>query len=359
MKKDTKEEPPSGSDSGRRIESEGGQKENGDSHRSKLMRYAKAKRLALAMVIYLRSLAMGMDERHLAARMAAKMVGCADYLVFRDYYTVQEMRLHAGHFCQVHLLCPFCAIRRGAKMTAAYMPKFEQLLREHPTWSAYLVTFTVKNGPDLLERWELLRKAHRTLQDRRRDFLSKGWGNSVWNIVEAAVGAFEVTHRYDEEGVSKGWHPHIHMVVLTNRPFDLVEENNKVLCPALIEEWREITGGDSFIVDVRPFNVDQTPEKSFSEVFKYALKFSEMEKPDQWHAYKLLNGRRLIFSYGAFRGVKVDDSLTDDESGLEDLPFVELYYKFIQEVGYNLEKYKKVSESESSENVQWSYPEIT
>lgn len=53
----------------------------------------------------------------------------------------------------------------------------------------------------------------------------------------------------------------------------------------LSEEWQHWTG-DSFIVDVRPFHSDQDVVSGFFEVFKYALKFSELPLADNWEAYK-------------------------------------------------------------------------
>ena len=41
------------------------------------------------------------------------------------------------------------------------------------------------------------------------------------------------------------------------------------------------------------------------EVFKYAVKFSDLSLDDNWHAAQLLKGKRLLNSFGLFRGVEV------------------------------------------------------
>ena len=69
------------------------------------------------------------------------------------------------------------------------------------------------------------------------------------------------------------------------------------------------------------------------EVFKYALKFSDQPPADTVHAFQLLKGRRLMDCAGAFRGVEVPESLTDET--LEGLPFVELFYRYLG-AGYSL-----------------------
>lgn len=68
------------------------------------------------------------------------------------------------------------------------------------------------------------------------------------------------------------------------------------------------------------------------EVCKYALKFSDLEPADNWHAYEVMGGQRLIDSHGLMRGVEIPDSLTDEP--LDDLPYVELLYRYMVGIGY-------------------------
>jgi hypothetical protein len=84
--------------------------------------------------------------------------------------------------------------------------------------------------------------------------------------------------------------------------------------------------GDSFVVDVRPITGD--PVEGFLEVFKYAVKFSDQPPADTWHAYSVLKGKRLLGSAGCFRGVEVPDELNDEL--LDDLPYVDLFYRFLR-----------------------------
>jgi hypothetical protein len=102
----------------------------------------------------------------------------------------------------------------------------------------------------------------------------------------------------------------------------------------LAREWQNITG-DSFIVDVRPISQDN-PASGFIEVFKYAVKFSEQDPADTVHAWVTLAGKRLIGSAGMFRGVEVPESLLDDSEGLEDLPYITMFYRYLRGLGYSL-----------------------
>ena len=263
-------------------------------------RYGQAKKTALEVAKYIESQDGGKS-------LADRVTVCGDYLLFRHYFTVDQVRLHAARFCMKHLLCPLCAIRRGAKALQAYLPRYEAVRAQNTALRPFLVTLTVKDGPDLGERFRHLHAAQRELWMRKH----RGRGCSL-DLVEAAVWSYEV-----KRGAGSGlWHPHLHMVALAGQQPDPL----RLAC-----EWRVITG-DSFIVDVRPID-EADPASGFLEVFKYALKFSDMEPADTWHAFQVLKGRRLVASAGLFRGIDIPEQLTDEP--LDDLPFVELFYRYL------------------------------
>jgi hypothetical protein len=266
---------------------------------TKVNRYGKAKIQALDVADYMATI-----PKHQA--MAAKVRGCGDYLVFRHYFTVDLVRLHGASLCKKHLLCPLCAIRRGAKMLAAYLHRWEAIKLQNPNLKAFLITLTVKDGPDLLERFKHLQKSQHELWKRKMRIYP-----TALDCVQAAVWSYEF-----KRGKNSGLHhPHIHMIALSESMPDAVQ---------LSAEWHNITG-DSFIVDVRP-------------IFKYAVKFSEQEPADTVHAWVTLASKRLIASAGLFRGVEVPESLLDDPEGLEGLPYIQLFYRYLHGAGYSLAK---------------------
>lgn len=268
-------------------------------------RYGTAKQKALDVAEY-----MAHKTPHQA--MAKKVAGCGEYLAFRHYYTINEVRLHGAVLCRKHLLCPLCAIRRGAKALKAYLDRWEVIRAEKPSLRPFLVTLTVKDGPDLSERFAHLHKAQRELWKRKQ----RGRG-SVLSGVSGAVWSYEV-----KRGKGSGeWHPHLHMIALAEHAPDQRE---------LSREWHSITG-DSYIVDVRP--IDQAdPASGFVEVFKYAVKFSDQDEADTVSAWEVLRGKRLLASAGAFRGVVIPDELDDTL----DLPYVTLFYRYLRGAGYSL-----------------------
>jgi hypothetical protein len=251
-----------------------------------------------------------------------RLKDCGNWLHFRNYHTVDKIRLIKASFCSMHLLCPLCAIRRGAKNLAAYLKKYKQIREENPNIRAYLITPTVVNRPDLDDAFNHLKKSLKTLIDRRRKF-NAGSKRAVYTELSKVLGAvytFEVTNK------GKGWHPHVHMLALCEEAPSQAK---------LREEWKSITG-DSYILDVRPFRVpldgsleqvSSAEVQAFVEVFKYALKFSDLSLSDNWEAYTILKGQRLMGSLGLFRSVKVSEELTDELED-EELPYIDLLYRY-------------------------------
>lgn len=306
---------------------------------ARLLRYHRAHQRALHMSNYARDRSEG--------KLADKLSHCGHWLKFRHYYTVDQLRLHAADFCKKHLLCPFCAMRRAAKYLRAYLEKLEVVQRDHAGLKAYMVTLTVKDGEDLAERFTHLRGSMKRLSQARRDHLKAPSKNRHVEFAKAVGGVHSIEFK---RGQGSGlWHPHVHMVWLCHEAPDARK---------LSQEWHAITG-DSFIVDVTEFYDQSDVTKGFIEVFKYALKFSDMPLSDNWDAFRILSGKRLVDSFGLLRGVQVDEDLTDGV--LDDLPYYEMLYRY-QESGYSLYRYTERSDPpppiEDPQTPQTDHPDL-
>ena len=272
----------------------------------RIARYGKAHARSLMMLEHLRE-----TPSPASTKTAASLASCGNYLHFREYFTVGKVRLHNATFCKQHLVCPLCAIRRGAKALGAYLTRWQVIQQERPELRPYLLTLTVKNGPDLEERQAHLTKSLRKLLDKRRNFNAGSRGHPWTELCKAqgAVYTLELTNK------GNGWHPHCHMIVLASSQPSQSD---------LSAEWLRITG-DSMIVDCRPITGD--PSEGFMEVFKYAVKFSDLTLEDNWHAAQILKGKRLLNSFGLFRGVEIPDSLLDEP--LDELPYWDRFYRYL------------------------------
>lgn len=281
----------------------------------RLERYAKGKDRALHIADYIRQTYPSEKD------LVAKLSSCAKDLLFKEYVT-GDLLLHGAITCKKHLLCPFCAIRRGAKYLRAYMERLAFLYTENALdgdLRPFFVTLTIRDGLELKLTYKAIKGAFSRYLEMRRNSL-KGQKLCQLSKVEGAVYSFEV-----KRGRNSGlWHPHVHMVAWCREAIDVAE---------LSREWLELTG-DSFIVDVRPL-VGKDGKDSliagFCEVFKYAVKFSDMNEADTFEAYTVLSRKRLVGSFGFLYGVKPPEDLLDDD--LEgDIPYRLLMYQYSPEV---------------------------
>jgi len=238
-----------------------------------------------------------------------KLYKCASWLDFRHYIETKRTLLHSTITCKKHLLCPVCAIRRGAKTLKKY---HEKALFLAPDFDFYLITLTVKNGPDLFERYQHLKGAFKRLRNRGK----KGYG--LFSMVEGAVWSIEFTKS------AEGWHPHIHMIVAVPKGEEAIRwgEGSR-----LASDWLSVTG-DSFITHAKRMGGEGDDlAASLCEVLKYALKFSDLDLADNLAAYEALRGKRLIQASGCFYGLELpeDDDLLEDAL---DGPYVTLFFKY-------------------------------
>ena len=257
------------------------------------------------------------EESIKTLKSAQKLNECGNYLLFKNFYTIGEVKLSKLRTCGQHLLCPFCAAIRASRAIQKYVERIDQVLQENRKLKPVLITLTVKNGSDLAERSEHLMKSFRTLLDRRRDYEKKGRGFNEFCKVQGAMYSYENT--YNEKTVE--WHPHIHMFALVDQWIDQQEFS---------EYWHSLTG-DSMVVDVRRARKEKGHgySKAAAEVCKYALKFGDLSVENTWEAFKVLKGKRLTGSFGLLWGVKIPENLADEMPDDQDLPYLEMLYKFV------------------------------
>jgi len=295
---------------------------------ARLDRYAVAKQRALINLAQvdkrLNILSPDVPLHRQLTTVRLRMSVCGNYLSFRNYYSINTVRLHAARFCMTHLLCPFCAIRRGSKMVQAYVDRLNVVMAENAGLSMSMLTLTVKNGYNLEERYNHLKKSIQKFQLRSRLFKVKGTGYTEWSKILGFVGSYEVTNK------GNGWHPHAHLMILHRTRLDVA---------VLKAEWFDITG-DSKVLRIDPARHPNDPGQDFLEVCKYALKFSDLSPEQNLDAYEVLRGRRLVVCAGLFWGVEIPENLEDElPPDWENLPYFEMIYKFIAGSGYNLSKF--------------------
>lgn len=258
-------------------------------------------------------------ESKQAIRTFRSLDTCGDYLIFRNYLTSNRSRLIGACSCKQHLLCAFCASRRGVKHSMAYKEKVEQLKADSSdSLDLVFITFTVKNGDSLKERYTHLKGSMQLLLSRRTR-QKRGLDKQKTELSKLSAGVF--AYEFKRGANLNLWHPHIHMLAL-------LPKHLKIDIQALKQEWQGITG-DSSVINIEYCKNDEP----YLEVFAYALKFSEMEHADRWHAFNALKGERLISSFGDLRGLVIPESENDDLLDTDE-PFVDVLFRWCSQRGY-------------------------
>lgn len=291
--------------------------ENGD-HPARINRlsYLRAQSLLIAKALNSSS------KSHWIPANIKKIYSCSNYLLFRNFYLKNEIKLAGVMACRQRLLCPFCAHLMGAKYLKKMMPKIQGIQENNKTLIPVMITLTIKNGSNLEERLNHLVKSLNTLKVRRRkNRQRKTVYLDEFSKIHSAFYSFEVTNS------GKGWHPHVHIFAFIDSYIDQRKLSN---------QWRVVTG-DSFVVGITQIAKDQDSIfKGACEVIKYALKFADFRLPDDSYDsdkiidfYMTTRGRRLTGTLGDFRGIEFDDNdLVDDL--YQDQPYIDMFYRYTQ-----------------------------
>ena len=200
------------------------QSANADQHRDRISRFGLLKHRSKLQEQFLwTQVDFNSDAKNeiseKALKAAIKLKGCGQFLIFRNYYTIDQVKLEKFHVCNQHLLCPMCAGIRAARSMKRYLDRIYELMRQKRGLKPVLITLTVKNGEDLEERYNHLTSSFRTLLSRYRDYKKKGWGFNQFCKID---GAFYTTE-YTYNDKTKQWHPHIHIFALLNEWIDQEE----------------------------------------------------------------------------------------------------------------------------------------
>lgn len=271
-----------------------------------------------------------------------------------DHVVEQVMSVVNGNFCKQHAVCPVCADRSQNRRRARYNEPIKEqasLVKEGKRY-AYILTFTIKDGVSLAERLSNLKQSKlewRKMGQKRK----KGFSNGEAKKIKAGLSTIEIK-RGSDSGL---WHVHAHELIFTDSPLDyqvydqqIKKELQKkfgskipkeVLKAAAIEtatfngeevavskiskEWLKSTGGESISIDVEPLqhipknasykkqrkcasmSFEQSIAYQAKEVLKYMSKPSENTPEDMLEIITDTYNKRMVATYGEFRGVPGND----------------------------------------------------
>ncbi len=300
--------------------------------------YEKRVRQARSMGRYL----LAHDHRN----HACKLLTCANAAEVR-YYTEAEsnaVRLVRADFCQQPRLCAFCASRRGGRHAQRAAAAVMARLDDFPNLVPYLVTLTSQNRESLRSMFREQLDAYESLLQRRRN-TAKGQRASVFAEFDGGIFSWEV-----KRGSGSGlWHLHAHGICLG--PPGLTNAD-------LYPEWSEVLGYTANS-DLRPLRStlalsmgERTPEvrdslvKELCEVFKYALKFSDLEHADHLEAWRVMFNKQMIRRFGSLYRVELPEEYADRRTDLVGMR----YERFLLYLQWETETYSVVRSGEGVED---------
>lgn len=303
---------------------------------------------------------------------------CANVIELREHITGDEkgyergMTVAAANFCKQHALCPVCADRMQSRRRAKYNDPVKNQAKRVSSGEryAYMITYTVTDKESLSDRIECLKEGKKTFRrmgQKRSGYYSGG----EWAAIRAGVSTVEI-----KRGKSSGlWHVHSHDLVFTDRPIDYrIYDQDKlkklrsrfgqripekellsialhtaefrgkqVPVSKISSEWLLSTGGDSINISVDPIRhipKNCSPKKrrmyrkmSFEESVAYqareCMKYpypgtykGDNEIEDMLTVLNDTYNKRMVESFGEFRGINRDDYNDPPENEIENFVMV-------------------------------------
>jgi hypothetical protein len=236
------------------------------------------------------------------SKLASKMSACG-HMVY-EYRPIcghpTKSRLFSSRHCR-HRICPICARVRSMKLLHHFVPAIKKYVEEnhlHP----YFVTFTLKNTPALPDPKLLKRLYYNVLRQKFfEDYGLDGWFKNR----EVVIG----------KG-SRQWHVHDHAFMLFRRPIPLIKSGaraghaQKSVNQALSDCWRKVTGGVSYIVDIKRF------DGNYIELVKYMTKSAAYFNDKELAEFlKWQKNQPSLFRGGSLRGnPKINAAIEESEN---------------------------------------------
>ena len=129
------------------------QSANADQHRDRITRFGILKHRAKQQENFLWTLAkfkenypqdLPSEETTKALKSAQKLNQCGNFLLFKNFYTIDQTKLAKFHVCGQHLLCPFCAGIRASKAIQKYSERVDEVLKQNRKLKPVLITLRLK-----------------------------------------------------------------------------------------------------------------------------------------------------------------------------------------------------------------------
>jgi len=228
---------------------------------------------------------------------------CCNQVSFRRYLETGDVQLVWANFCKYDRICIACATKRAMRM----IKKFKQGIEDHNLYNKkrYYIVLTINHKKedtlsDLMDRLMLYKeRLARAYRNSKRDWQKT---KSFFNQFDGMVISIEVAHKWPS-----GRHPHINILACSDT--DIPTEKKYIrgeTNPILQNERKTMTDGTSYVHNIRKITTktDHFTRSGIGEVFKYAIKFSDLKVWQLAEVMNIQHNRKYHFfaTYGLFRG---------------------------------------------------------
>jgi len=205
-------------------------------------------------------------------------------------------------------ICRVCSIIRQINYFDLYCPILEKrkIAKSINHDGLRLLTFTIKNQKDLVGGIDKLYDSFGKFKRRKyfNEIITKKGVKK--KRIRGGVGSFHI--KKGKKDNTKFNH-HIHMLIDSSY-LDMKSHKNTGEDSKLVKEWKACTG-DSGILDVRKIKDRQ---EALNYVLHYITKGLEVFTPKEKAIFfKATSGRRLLFTFGDFYGVKKPKKKSDNK----------------------------------------------
>lgn len=232
---------------------------------------------------------------------------CCNTVAFRRYLDTGNIQLVSSNFCKYDRICIACATKRAMRMIKKFSQGIEENWLYNKKWYYIVLTISHKEWDklsDLMDRLmlykEKLARAYRN--SKRPNHKEKSFFSQFYGMVMS----IEIAHKG-----RNWWHPHINILACSDNdiPIEYGKYTRWNTNEVLLDEWKHITNETSYIHSIRPIEAkkDHFSRSGIGEVFKYAIKFSDltMEQLAEVMANQHKHQYRFFATYGIFRGWKI------------------------------------------------------
>lgn len=269
------------------------------------------------------------ENYKLTSKVLDTVSDCGSWLEFRNYYKQDKTKLHNANFCKKDKLCPACAMRRASKQvkkvydTISYSDKLK-----NKNW--YYIVLPVKHNitEDFETVFNRAKDGLKTLRYSVNNSKKFKKSSSFFSQFDGLFYSFEVTKS------DNGWNVHINLLCCSDKEipgiYKYTHKNGQVTYQHqdIMRDWSKYTDNNSYMHSINKLDTSSKDDiiKNLLEVFKYSLKFQDLENKDLLEVYEKTYQKRLLGAFGSLYNIKLDVELENDE--VLDEEFLEIVYRF-------------------------------